>query len=605
LLIALLQHSTNPPGGLWKFLSDPSNLIATVRTLATVISAVVAFLVFWPSWRQRRVNKMLARDFGADFYSPEILDRSTKYYVVPNCTSVDPSFESELRNLVVTEENLFLVIDRFLDKNSSHRHLLLLADSGMGKSSCLLNYYVRNRSLAERRRKNIAIVPLGIPGADKSIQGVSNKREAILFLDAFDEDTKAIQDHRERLRQLMDLAGEFRRIIITCRTQFFLRDEEIPRETGIIRIEPRKAGERGIYEFQKLYLAPLNDRQVERYLRKRYSAWHLARRRKARELVRAVPLLSVRPMLLAYIPDLLESSPSIRNAFQLYGALVNSWIERESRWVPRENLGKFSEHLAVDLYCKRGQRSAEHTSGEELVQLARQWRIPLESWQLTGRSLLNRDAAGNFKFAHRSIMEYFFAKRIWKGDPATKAVEWTDQMIEFLRDMAMNEEVDVNLQEEKLIHRLRDEPRVSLKASCSLNAHADEPPTLTGEYTISNSNPFSLTLRNLGVIWFFEGDTMIAINSVNLYCPARQKTSNFITPSEFGPSNASSLSNPSKLTGLRVFRQLSRGREVTTEFFVNFRFESPLGEFSLDRKAVTTVGIDGKCSFAIMDDLGK
>jgi hypothetical protein len=32
------------------------------------------------------------------------------------------------------------------------------------------------------------------------------------------------------------------------------------------------------------------------------------------------------------------------------------------------------------------------------------------------RSLLNRDAGGNFKFAHRSIMEYMVAERILRGD---------------------------------------------------------------------------------------------------------------------------------------------------------------------------------------------
>ena len=56
-------------------------------------------------------------------------------------------------------------------------------------------------------------------------------RSYYVFLDALDEDTKAIADHKERISELMQLAKKFKRVIISCRTQFFLKDEEIPIET--------------------------------------------------------------------------------------------------------------------------------------------------------------------------------------------------------------------------------------------------------------------------------------------------------------------------------------------------------------------------------------
>lgn len=435
--IILFQEPSTPPS-LWEALLDPQNLIAGISALAAIASTIIALLALWPDWRQRRINRMLAQSFGADFYSPEVLERSTRYYVPPNCTSVDPSVESEMKNLVVTEEKLFDVLDRFLGKESKHRHLLLLADSGMGKSSCLLNYYVRNQGLPESKRKRIAVVPLGIPEADAHIQAVDKKGETVLFLDAFDEDTKAIQDHRERLRYLMEIAAPFRRIVITCRTQFFLQDEEIPRETGVVRIEPRRAGERGVYEFQKLYLSPLNDEQVERFLKKRYPIWRVRNRRKARRLVQSVPLLTVRPMLLAYIPDLLETDAPVQHGFELYEALIDSWLERESRWVDKRVLRQFSEQLALDLYQKREVRGTERIPVHELVRLANYSGIPLEIWQLTGRSLLNRDAAGNYKFAHRSIMEYLVVMRFMDGDSAAKELEWTDQMAKFLEEIVIS-----------------------------------------------------------------------------------------------------------------------------------------------------------------------
>ena len=63
----------------------------------------------------------------------------------------------------------------------------------------------------------------------------------------------------------------------------------------------------------------------------------------------------------------------------------------------------------------------------ELDLLAKEWDLQLASWQIGTRSLLNRDALGNYKFAHRSIMEFLFVKRLWREDEATFDVPLTDQ----------------------------------------------------------------------------------------------------------------------------------------------------------------------------------
>jgi hypothetical protein len=414
-------------------------IIVVIGTLAAVASAVFDFFGFRSYRQQRRTQRLLQRlqeeSFGSDLYGPEIIARSTRYYIPPNCSSVDPAQEAEIRQVVTTEEKLFEAVDKHLAKNNPHRHLLLLADSGMGKSSFVLNYYARNQRLPKRQRQRLAVVPLGIPDADEYIARISEPQNTVIFLDAFDEDTKAIQDHRKRLLEIMHACRHFKRVLITCRTQFFPREEEIPRETGIARVGPRQAGEGGIYEFWKLYLSPLSDDQVETFLRKRYSILRWRKRRQAQELVKKIPLLSVRPMLLAYIPDVLESGTKIDHAFQLYEVLVEKWLERESRWVDPESLRQFSERLAVDLYINRQRRGAERIPRPELAVLAKAWNIPLDEWQLSGRSLLNRDAEGNYKFAHRSIMEYLLVKRFIEGDLAWRGVEWTDLMNEFLQEM--------------------------------------------------------------------------------------------------------------------------------------------------------------------------
>ena len=415
-------------------LFSPSQWTASwVAAIATVVSAIAAVMVaVWPHWQSFRNRRALEKDAGGQLFGKEIIHNATRYYVPPDCSSVDPSQEAEIRQVIVTKDPLLQQVDEYLAEGSPNRHLLLLADSGMGKSAFVLNYYAHNQRRWKQNRQRIALVPLSIQEADEQIAKIPDKSNTVLFLDAFDEDAKAITGHRQRLLDLMQACRDFKRVLITCRTPFFLSDEEIPKETGIVRIGPRKGGEGREYEFWKLYLSPLSNKQVQMFLRRRYPYWPWGSRRKAWQIVDKIPLLTVRPMLLTNIPDLLEGETEIIYSFQLYDIMVEKWLEREKSWTQNtEALRSFSEQLAVDLYIRRQQRGTEQIPPTELATLAAQWQIPLVDWQLRGRSLLNRDAAGNCKFAHRSIMEYLVVKRLAAGDEACQELALTDQMQKF------------------------------------------------------------------------------------------------------------------------------------------------------------------------------
>jgi hypothetical protein len=53
---------------------------------------------------------------------------------------------------------------------------------------------------------------------------------------------------------------------------------------------------------------------------------------------------------------------------------------------------------------------------------------------MTGRSLLNRDADGRFKFAHRSMMEFLVACRVLQSDRLCHCIAVTDTVLNFLLD---------------------------------------------------------------------------------------------------------------------------------------------------------------------------
>ncbi len=402
--------------------------------------ATAFFTKVLPWWRTKRDRRSLEKHFGADLYPAAIIERSTQYYIQPYCRSLDPAGAEEPRLVYGAKENLFDAVDSMLANPTEYRYLILLADSGMGKTSFVLNYYARHLRL-RRRKFELALVPLGIPEVDKRIEEIKQRhapKNTVLLLDALDEDTLAIVDHAARLRDLLDLTRDFHKVLLTCRTQFFPKEEEIPQETGIVRLGPRAAGVQAQHAFHKLYLMPFTDEQVQAYLKRRYSFFKKKKRALAQEMVAKIPNLSVRPMLLAHIDDLVRKGRVITHTFELYEEMIAAWLVREEGIFPelkQEPLRQFSERLAVDLYMNRERRGAERIPRQELAPLAKEWNIPLEDWALSGRSLLNRDAEGNYKFAHRSIMEYLVVKRVAEGDPNCAGMEWTDLMKVFWQEM--------------------------------------------------------------------------------------------------------------------------------------------------------------------------
>ena len=174
----------------------PFDLLGWFSALASASGAIGTF---WANHQNKRAQRALQQSDVNKIYDDETIWRATRYYVQPDGANVDPAQEAEMRHAAVVPGNLFHAIDQYLSGHSPHathvRHLLLLADSGMGKTSFVLNYYARNQQLPSRQRQRLAVVPLGIPDALEKIMGIQHKAETTLFLDAFDEDTKAIQDH--------------------------------------------------------------------------------------------------------------------------------------------------------------------------------------------------------------------------------------------------------------------------------------------------------------------------------------------------------------------------------------------------------------------------
>jgi hypothetical protein len=395
--------------------SGIASVFAAIIASLGVLSAIWKLGVkLWTFHQQRKLKRDLF-----PFYSLPEIQRATQYYVETKCQNIAPSKEDEPKqtHAFATKEKIipFFLKKALKPEKDECQFYIVLADSGMGKTTFLINLYLRYVDQFLGAPYQIKLFPLGFPEIDKELEKISDeeKRKTILLLDAFDEDLQAVHDYKTRLRDLIQKVVQFREVVITCRTQFFPSEEEEPKETGVLQF----AGEGGFREFRKIYLSPFDDRDIQVYLRKRFAWYQMDKKRKAQQIVKYSPNLMVRPMLLSYIDDLLQSQRPYTATYMVYAELINKWIDREAKRVSsekrehyRQELFRFSREIALAIYQQREARDgALLIKGAEIKPFAEQHGIDLNDMEMKSRSLLNRNARGEYKFSHKSILEYFLA----------------------------------------------------------------------------------------------------------------------------------------------------------------------------------------------------
>lgn len=430
-------------GDIWKFVMSHYRSVASIALALGIIPSAPSITKWIRTELDRR--RLLKRT-GGDLYTRGDLLRALTNYVKPYCQSIDPSGGEDFRQTVAVKEDAHKVLHDLLEPTTDERYCLLLADSGMGKTTLLLNFFARHNRKKHPAYK-LLLVPLGSPKADRLIVDEADKTNTVLLLDAFDEDTEAILDHRRRLSALLDLSRDFAKILLTCRTQFFEKDDEIPKETGLARFGVKGAGQAGTYRMRKVYLSPFDDSQISKYIKIQFPVWRYKQRATAKEIASRMGDLTARPMLLAHIKDLILERRDYTRTSEIYFAMIDAWLVRESQFVDRGALLSFSEALATQMYLDRTRRGAERIPRTEAAKVAVKCGLSLKDRQLGARSLLNRDAEGNLKFSHRSILEFLFVCDFLRSSIDTlkrrPTAEWTDQMKRFWWDL-IGSEADPN-----------------------------------------------------------------------------------------------------------------------------------------------------------------
>lgn len=334
---------------------------------------------------------------------------------------------------------------------------LILGDYGCGKTSFLLNFACQ---LAEEYcQEEDGYIPLLIPLKEYAkavsmenllldlfvnrchMSGVSMEAfklmlrymKFVLLFDGFDEVAKRVNyDVKfDIFNQICQFCGENTKIIITCRPNYFQENREYKRlmENAHLQFEPNVENKAAFYE---TYIADLTPDQIHQYI----LSYEPVLRKEGVDVNEMEELiahthdltdLSRRPFLLNIIVQTLpkiisnlggEHKEDITiNAAALYRNYTELWLDRENAkgkaLIRKEDKLQFCMHIAYKMF--REDVPSIHFSEmpdeirEYFPDLHQMDEIDYFSHDIQSCSFMNSEGDGNFKFMHKSFMEYFVA----------------------------------------------------------------------------------------------------------------------------------------------------------------------------------------------------
>lgn len=409
-------------------------LITTYITAKTLPKLIKPLLKAYKEIGSQRRQQL--QEIDDNFGSCQAL---AQLYIEPNCQQTNPADECEDDALSTVRTNIFSTINNFLNrdiviKDNGNNQMFVLADAGMGKTSLLMILKLTHLMNFWPPGYHCQLLKLGERSLQQ-IKAIKDKSNTLLLLDSLDEDIQC-KDGKvtERLTELLEHSKCFKRVIITCRTQFF--PEANSKEHSVFNT----LGKISFAHFScpLVYLSLFNETQVATYLKKRFPRKYkhyltLSPNPDAVQASKAlnkIDSLQFRPFLLAHIKDILQAATDGANEYELYFALIDAWIMREiaklrdkGKSISKQDLLLVSIWLAEDM-TKKGSQSIALAEIEKLCY--RETSIVLleedpekvikgvDEIDIGTNSLLNRNSKGEFRFSHLSIREFLLIYGIEK-----------------------------------------------------------------------------------------------------------------------------------------------------------------------------------------------
>lgn len=414
--------------------------------------AILTFLSRTRKWRKEYIKNGLEHSYG-DYLAPE----RQHCYVPTQCQGTPPHNFDEPDEAVTSAPKQELVkffIDEVFTKDNTNRRLYcIFAGSGMGKTTFSVQLFVEyiHRYKESTLPYDIYLRDLGDAKVIEQIKSLSDEigdkaHRSILILDALDENLQASEDFEAFRTKLEEVIAPFKFVVITCRSQFFPNEHEMP-EYSNIRINTT---DKNLLSYNKIYICPFSPSDITLYISKKYKGWgskNRQLRKQAIAIIEKCKHLMARPVLLSYIDDLIDENRNYTTESDIYETLIKRWLKREVGNIPdtavrmdRYNeLIAFSQKLAERMYQNWRETGDFRLDGQTMNDFCQKNHFDKIHYQFRRRSLINHDAAGAFKFSHKSFLEYFLAQHYFENPDFDFSFEGMDMAELFYKGFCKRE----------------------------------------------------------------------------------------------------------------------------------------------------------------------
>jgi len=432
LLIELFERILKPIGLEWL-----SNEISIVL-IGTCLISLFLFYLYKGIHIILKSRAIYKASNSIEYINNSELKFLSKYYIETQYQEKDPGYLDEPRDNQLTSSRRQLnkyIVRKILTGKVSGKYFLVLGDTGIGKTTFLLNLILRIKHKVTffgliNQPDNLKFFPLALGDISDYISSIpiEEQLKTTLLLDALDENKEAVNDFKKEIKNLIEKTKHFKHIIITCRSQFFKSESDVPKYTHIKNPGLKK----GLYKFNKFYISPFSDSEVKKFLKLKFPLLKLSTRKRAKEIVEISPDIFARPMLLNQIDLLLSLKPDEINIQNIYKTLIYQWIKRECRYKGelqneyQKRLFKFCKDVALRIYETNESDLYSNFSLpiEEINLLAKKYDLIISEFEFSSHTLMNRNINNNYKFSHKSILEYFLAIDLYENENRMVNFNW-------------------------------------------------------------------------------------------------------------------------------------------------------------------------------------
>ena len=449
------------------------------------------------------------------FIEPEYLTPNSK-----NTQETDNNiFSKFFKKKYQVKPGLKKYINQWLLEESK-KHLVILGDYGMGKSS-FLKYYTTQLAQEYISTKKIRRFPIFISltntspmhgGIDNEIGrfvadnlGISktlfdelkNRGKFVFILDGFDE-MGFVGTHEQRIEQLnaiWQLATEKNKILISGRPSYFPNDEELKYALNIKDTDDLMPPQQSPY-FERLYLAPFSEKDIRSSIELyNYSNDEVAKYLNFIKGNRSILELCKRPSMMHIVREMLpilfeKYQAKELNAGKLFNQYISHWIDRQlnkgvistirNDQKKKEFVLSCFIELAGHYYEKGVEKLPPKEVLESLVHKIKSLELSnnneiegLESEILTGFFIeIDKD---RYKFVHKSFKEYLVSQKIIQlienqhiKSSLINQTPWTTEIIDFIYDSDFVNNPKKTAQNIPLLLLLSSKSKTLLKLKCKL-----------------------------------------------------------------------------------------------------------------------------------------